>query len=67
MNGNIWSSQENKKVNRNCSFLTLVVTPKRNPLESFKSIATKIRIKEKILKYYILEMSLNLIENITCV
>jgi hypothetical protein len=45
MNGNIWSSQGTKRVNRNCSFLTLVVTPKRNTLDSFKSNATNVKIK----------------------
>lgn len=57
MNGNIWSNQGPKRVKRNCSFLTLVATPKRNTLDSFKSNATNIKIKGKTLKYCMLEMS----------
>ena len=57
MNGNIWSSQGAKRVNRNYSFITLVATPKKNTLDSFKSNATNIKIKGKFLKYCMLEMS----------
>jgi hypothetical protein len=50
-------SQGTKRVNRNCSLLTLVATSKRNILGSFKSNATNINIEGKMLKYYMLEMS----------
>jgi len=57
MNGNIWSCQGTNRENGNCSLLTLLATPKRNTLDSFKSNATNIKIKGKLLKYYVLEMS----------
>lgn len=57
MNCNIWSSQSTKRINRNCNFLTFVATPKRNTLGSFKINANNKKIKGKILKYYMPEMS----------